>query len=108
MSVSFVDQDTGWVAGSDSIFKTINGGETWKSLEGLNNHTYSSLFFVNADSGWVTARGNSMGKVIIYKCNLCGYFNSIEAKIKLHVSQFHIETLYKACDEAEWKKQRGY
>ncbi len=63
-SVSFVDKDTGWTVGSDSIFKTTNGGDTWQSLEGLSDHYYSSVFFINADSGWVTASGNSMGKIL--------------------------------------------
>jgi len=64
VSVSFVDQDTGWVAGSDKIYKTMNGGETWEPLEGLSNHNYSSCFFINANSGWVSASGNSMGKIL--------------------------------------------
>jgi photosystem II stability/assembly factor-like uncharacterized protein len=64
MSVSFVDQDTGWTVGSDSIFKTTNGGDTWQSLEGLSDHYYSSCFFINANSGWVTASGNSINKIL--------------------------------------------
>jgi len=64
VSVSFVNQDTGWAAGADSIFKTTNGGDTWKSLEGLSNHRYSSCYFINTNAGWVTASGNSIRKIL--------------------------------------------
>ena len=63
-SVCFVDQDTGWIAGLDSIFKTTNGGDTWKSLEWPGNLYFSSLFFVDANSGWASAQGGGVGKIL--------------------------------------------
>jgi photosystem II stability/assembly factor-like uncharacterized protein len=60
----FINQDTGWVVGGDSIFKTTNGGDSWESLEGLSNHSYYCCYFINSNAGWVGARGNQMPKLI--------------------------------------------
>jgi len=64
MDSYFVNQDTGWVVGGDSIFKTKNGGETWESLEGLSNHRYLSCHFINSNVGWVSASADQMSKII--------------------------------------------
>ena len=64
MDSYFVNQDTGWVVGGDSIFKTKNGGETWESLEGLSNHRYLCCHFINSNVGWVGAGADQMAKII--------------------------------------------
>ena len=60
----FVNQDTGWIVGGDSIFQTTDGGDTWESLKGLSNHSYHCCYFINSNSGWVGAYADQMAKTI--------------------------------------------
>jgi hypothetical protein len=56
-SVCFVNQDVGWVAGSDAaIFKSTSGGTTWFELYSDPDTPYStlnSIYFLDPDLGWV-------------------------------------------------------
>ena len=60
-SVFFIDPDTGWTIASGLIYKTTDGGENWIAGPGpvledprLENISFRSLQFVNADTGIVT------------------------------------------------------
>ena len=69
-ALHFVNSKIGWAVGRDrTILKTINGGETWtqqySSMTG--RHCYD-VFFINADTGWVTCRDDWVGYIaIVYK-----------------------------------------
>jgi len=56
-SIFFITAGTGYVVGTDSagagsIFKTVDGGDSWtKQNTGTTNSLYS-VYFTNADTGW--------------------------------------------------------
>ena len=60
--ITFVNQNTGWAAGFNSIAKTTNAGMNW-IMKNINSN--GSLFFINEMTGW-TADYNS-GSSTIYK-----------------------------------------
>ena len=53
-SVFFVDENTGWAAGSSSglILYTTNGGANWTEQASLNTAHLRSIYFNDADHGW--------------------------------------------------------
>ena len=56
--VFFVDQNTGWVCGSNgTILKTTNGGANWIRKTSGTQEKFRDIFFSNPDNGWVS--GNS-------------------------------------------------
>ncbi|NOS86572.1 MAG: T9SS type A sorting domain-containing protein, partial [Ignavibacteria bacterium] len=60
-SVSFVDQNTGWVAGYNNtvdyhgvILRSTNGGTNWVSQVDEYNFQPESIYFLDENSGWST------------------------------------------------------
>lgn len=52
-SVYFVNNDYGWIAGTNgTVFKTTNGGEDWQSLKTNYNGTITKIFFIDENNGW--------------------------------------------------------
>lgn len=52
--VSFPEPMTGYIAGGDKLYKTINGGGSWQQLHPLEPEgSYSDIKFVNKDTGWI-------------------------------------------------------
>ncbi|MEO8665397.1 MAG: YCF48-related protein [Ignavibacteria bacterium] len=64
-SSSFLNQNTGWVAGTtyvsglieDLILKTSNGGMNWQDLKLTSRTFINSIFFVSNDTGWYCGSG---------------------------------------------------
>lgn len=57
-SVSFVDNQTGWVAGDNgAIRKTENGGQSWTVQSAGVNVVFEAVQFIDPDMGWLA--GNS-------------------------------------------------
>ena len=52
-SVYFIDENTGWTAGSGRIQKTTNGGINWIGQSGPSGFWYFSVYFSDADFGWI-------------------------------------------------------
>ena len=52
-SLSFINKDTGWVAGSN-IFKTTDGGITWQEQLNIEPGNFISIRFVNDNTGWAS------------------------------------------------------
>ena len=50
--VKFFDSQTGWVASSNKIFKTTNGGNNWV-ISFVTNYLITSKFFVNSQIGYI-------------------------------------------------------
>ena len=57
--VQFVDQNIGWVVGSQgSILQTTDGGMHWATQHAGTSNSLNGVFFLNTDLGWaVGARG---------------------------------------------------
>jgi photosystem II stability/assembly factor-like uncharacterized protein len=60
-TIYFANETTGWIAGSNysgqkSIMKTTDGGNTWTG-QNIPSNYLTSLFFVNANTGWAVGNG---------------------------------------------------
>jgi photosystem II stability/assembly factor-like uncharacterized protein len=57
-SVFFADANNGWTAGlTGIILHTTDGGGSWNPQDSLGISDWlSSLYFINADTGWVVGR----------------------------------------------------
>lgn len=55
----FLNDNTGWIAGSDTLIKTVNGGNTWTFLSSTSGRT---PFFLNASTGWMGSGNNNAKK----------------------------------------------
>ena len=53
-SVDFVDQNIGWVASLDTIFKTTDGGFNW--VTSSNQIGGRSIDFIDQNNGWIVGR----------------------------------------------------
>jgi len=62
--ISFVNEDTGWVAGGDffqtrewgGILHTKDGGQTWeKQLESYSSKLFTAIAFIDEENGWAFA-----------------------------------------------------
>jgi photosystem II stability/assembly factor-like uncharacterized protein len=59
-SVTFIDSETGWAAGSHgTIMKTMDGGKTWIAQESNSTATLTSIFFIDRLTGWAVG-GNTV------------------------------------------------
>jgi photosystem II stability/assembly factor-like uncharacterized protein len=55
-SVYFLDQNRGWVAGSNgTLLWTTDGGATWKKLSTLTQDTLHDVYFADEKFGWLIA-----------------------------------------------------
>lgn len=62
LSVSFVDEKTGWSCGRwGAVLQTMDGGKTWRQQESGTDYTLISISFVDRQKGW--AEGD-MGTII--------------------------------------------
>jgi photosystem II stability/assembly factor-like uncharacterized protein len=53
-SVYFLDQNHGWVAGSNgTLLRTTDGGESWKKIAALGRDTLLDVYFASDDVGWL-------------------------------------------------------
>lgn len=65
-SVHFIDQNNGWISGSDGfVARSIDGGATWTDLESGITEDLLSVFFINSTIGLVAGHDNDTG--VIYK-----------------------------------------
>src|SRR5436309_3223905 len=54
--VYFLDQNRGWVAGSNgALLATTDGGATWKKLSPLTKDTFQDVYFADKEVGWLVA-----------------------------------------------------
>ncbi len=52
-AVYFVNQKTGWTAGTNGkIYQTINGGKTWREQTSNTSNNLTDIFFKNTAEGW--------------------------------------------------------
>ncbi|MBS1551334.1 MAG: T9SS type A sorting domain-containing protein [Bacteroidetes bacterium] len=51
-SISFANENTGWVSGRGIILRTTNGGENWIQQNPNTNQDLNSICFVSENYGW--------------------------------------------------------
>jgi photosystem II stability/assembly factor-like uncharacterized protein len=53
-AVYFLDQNHGWVAGSNgALLETTDGGRIWRKLHLPTDDTFRDIFFINGRTGWL-------------------------------------------------------
>lgn len=57
LDVFFVDNNTGYAAGS-ALYKSTNGGVTWSGLSLPANTSISNLFWLDVNHGWLAGNDN--------------------------------------------------
>jgi photosystem II stability/assembly factor-like uncharacterized protein len=74
VSVSFVDNNNGWIATQDGIIlSTDDAGMNWNSINQIENITPTKIFFRNSDLGWLTGKYNGIvDSSIIYRTTNSG------------------------------------
>jgi photosystem II stability/assembly factor-like uncharacterized protein len=50
----FCDSNLGWVADSNGLYKTRDGGVNWQFIQNLNGAHFRDVVFVTPQKGWVT------------------------------------------------------
>ena len=72
-SIYFSDESHGWIVGkSGLILKTSNGGMSWNYITnaGLNpTHVNKSVFFLNANTGWIGTKASGSQEVFVLYTN---------------------------------------
>jgi len=65
-SIHFIDQDMGWVSGTDGfIAKSTDAGDTWTELQtGLAQEDLNKIFFINSMVGWAVGDEDDIGIII--------------------------------------------
>ena len=64
-SIDFVDANTGYVSGKDTILKTTNAGLSWnKQITGTNNVHLYDISFSNSSTGYATGTNGTVIKTI--------------------------------------------
>lgn len=73
--IQFIDANNGFAGGSSSTFLTTsNGGATWdlRTVSGLPAVDISSLYFLDASTGWITAWEDTSKTGRVYKLTKSG------------------------------------
>jgi photosystem II stability/assembly factor-like uncharacterized protein len=61
-SVYFVNQNQGWIVGSNGTFlETTDGGTTWKAKPKFTQDTIRDVYFTNEKHGWILAEKDAFG-----------------------------------------------
>ncbi|MBN2012969.1 T9SS type A sorting domain-containing protein [candidate division KSB1 bacterium] len=57
--VCFINQNSGWILGeTGTLLSTIDGGENWISENTDESLTFSDIFFIDANTGWIVGGYN--------------------------------------------------
>ena len=56
-AVYFLDQDLGWIAGSNgTLLRTVDGGSTWNKAPFITKDALSDVYFSDSANGWLLAQ----------------------------------------------------
>ena len=68
----FQDANLGWVAGSNGLYKTTDGGVRWQFLQNLNGVRFRDIVFTTPQKGWITKISGPDTPLGSYKGRLYG------------------------------------
>ena len=79
VSIDFVNENSGWLAGNVAgLLKTNDGGITWQQIPSKNSFELNQIDFVSETVGWAVAWVPDPGKSILLKTMDGGYSWSIK------------------------------
>lgn len=85
-SVMFVDENNGWMVGSEgTVYNTLDGGTNWSSQNSETTKDLKSVYFKNALTGWCV--GYEDDQAIILKTTNGG--DSWSSTLPLNIEQLH-------------------
>ncbi|MBK8982113.1 MAG: T9SS type A sorting domain-containing protein [Ignavibacteria bacterium] len=61
-SVHFTDQNNGWICGLETVLKTVDGGNTWKTINVSGD--FNSVYFADANTGWICGFNGKIKKSV--------------------------------------------
>ncbi len=85
-SLSFINEQTGWVIKQEGVYKTINGGIDWQRVntDTISLYQGGAIFFLNPDTGYISNNysiyktvngGASWNKSFHFR--LCSFYHDI-------------------------------
>ena len=84
-SVDFINEDIGWIAGKEGIFKTTNGSQNWLKLN--SDHSFYVIDFHDESIGWAIIYGGR-----IMKTSDGGRNWLLQKKVKGSINELHAIT----------------
>ena len=87
MSITFINNDTGFVVGGNSIMRTNDCGETWITMGPHVGTDYYDIFFLNDTCGWVvgdyntvirTTDGGNNWEILSHSVGISNFFYRVE------------------------------
>lgn len=66
-NIQFLDRDTGFIATSNSVIKTVDGGITWTEYIIDDQFLISDLYFINSHVGFICGKQYMYAYPIVYK-----------------------------------------
>ncbi|WP_431156670.1 YCF48-related protein [Winogradskyella poriferorum] len=55
--VHFIDKDTGWIAGDNTVYKTVDAGINWTAYNSAVTDTrYYGIYFIDQMNGWAVGK----------------------------------------------------
>src|SRR4030065_1216646 len=64
-TIDFINDDIGWIAAGNSIYKTIDGGKNWFLLWKDESRYFCRIDFINDSVGWAIDSNNP--NAVIFK-----------------------------------------
>jgi photosystem II stability/assembly factor-like uncharacterized protein len=58
--MSFADGTHGWITGDDKVFRTNDGGTTWRTEFESDQEVFVSVSFPGSTQGWVLSYGGTV------------------------------------------------
>ena len=61
--VHFIDKDTGWIAGDNTVYKTVDAGINWTAYNSAVSDTrYYGIYFIDQMNGWAVGKKKTASK----------------------------------------------
>ena len=110
LSVYFIDQNTGWISGSNGYTaNSIDGGNSWNELTSGVTESLYSIFFINSSVGWAAGFKDEIGIIIKTKDGGESWYKVNHPQtLSLHSIQFINENIGWSCgSQVENSEERG-
>lgn len=80
-SVYFINDNTGWICGFETVLKTTDGGNSWASS--FLNGSHRSVTFINSTTGWICGESGRLYKTV----NAGNNWDLVNANVNVYLNQ---------------------